>query len=174
MEDLRHPFYTFSHVITPSSKCTLVFYFIVRKQHAAQRAKLTFLTFNSQLCLCNYSCLHALHAPLQQSFTKDLSLNEQGCVSRENKKKNIYLWKALSKTVFFFHTSMQSGSNVIHCCAGWKKLNSFCGMTPFILSPGTDLLILKGQTGPIHNVTLECWGLSFHCNEKAIYWDDSC
>lgn len=47
-------------------------------------------------------------------------------------------------------------------------------MTPFILSPWTDLLILKGQTGPIHNAMLECWGLSFHCNEKAIYWDDSC
>ena len=74
----------------------------------------------------------------------------------------------------FFHAGMQSRSNMIHCRTAGEKLNSFCGMTPSILSPRTDLLILKGQTGPIHNVILECSGLSFHCNEKAIYWGDSC
>ena len=82
--------------------------------------------------------------------------------------------ESIIKSSVFPHTGMQSGSNVNHRRTGWKEPDSFRGMTPSILSPGTDLLILKGQTGPIHNVTLECWGLSFHCNEKAIYWHDSC
>lgn len=32
-----------------------------------------------------------------------------------------------------------------------EEAHAVCGMTPLGLSPGTDLLILKGQTGPIHN-----------------------
>lgn len=124
--------------------------------------------------LWNHSCPHALHAPLQQSSTKGLSLNKQGCISLQYKKIYIGNWGKHYQKQWGFYTSMQSGSNMIHCCNGWKKLNSLYGMTLFILSPGTDLLILKGQTGTIHNVTMEYWGLSSHCNEKAIYWDDNC
>lgn len=88
--------------------------------------------------------------------------------------KYIYLWNALLNTVWcFFLTSMQSGWNTSHWRSALRKLKSLCSVTPLVLSPGTDLLILKGQTGPIHKVTLECWGLSFQHNEKAIYWDDS-
>lgn len=50
-----------------------------------------------------------------------------------------------------FHTNMQSGSNIINCCTIWRKLNSLYTMPRSSLSPETDLLILKGQTGPIHN-----------------------
>lgn len=47
----------------------------------------------------------------------------------------------------------QSKRNAIRCCAGWKKLNFSSIVTAFILSSGTDLLILEGQTGPAHNNT---------------------
>lgn len=42
---------------------------------------------------------------------------------------------------------------LIQCCIGWKKLNFSSFVTVFILSTGTDLLILEGQTGPAHNNT---------------------
>lgn len=104
--------------------------------------------------LINWSCLQHTHTSLQQSPTKDLSLNDQACISHIN--KYIFVKKHYQRQCFFFTQSMQSGRNMIHCCVGLKKLNSFCAMTPFSLSPRTDLLILKGQTRPIHIVTPRC------------------
>lgn len=144
--DFRCPFCIFRHVCRSSSECSNILF---------------------QYCLCNYFCLHALLAPLQ-SFTK-VVIKLLGLHSiRDSISLSICIYYDKNQK------GMPSGSYMIHCCTGWKKLNSFCGMAPLILSPGTDLLILKSQTGPIHNATLGRWGLSFHCNEKAIYWDDSC
>lgn len=57
-QDLRHPFYTFNHVISSSSKCSKMFYLTVQKKCVteSQTVNLFFsnyiFTFNSQYCLC--------------------------------------------------------------------------------------------------------------------------
>lgn len=57
-----------------------------------------------------------------------------------------------------FHTLVQtlvycSFSMWFNASTGGKKLNFSTVVTAFILSTGTDLLILEGQTGPAHNNT---------------------
>lgn len=49
--------------------------------------------------------------------------------------------------------AFQSKRNAIKCRVGRKELNFSSILTAFILSTGTDLLILEGQTGPAHNNT---------------------
>lgn len=47
----------------------------------------------------------------------------------------------------------QSKRTAIKCRIGRKELNFSSILTAFLLSTGTDLLILEGQTGPAHNNT---------------------
>lgn len=62
------------------------------------------------------------------------------------------LWRLRHTSVeTLVSVAFQSKRNAIKCRIGRKELNFSSILTALLLSAGTDLLILEGQTGPAHN-----------------------